>query len=169
MKAIAAVALIAAVLVPSSAFAKEGLELSSTPGGLAAGQPWDVDIRAMPPGHPLPATHGIGIQITKQANGEQRGFPAARSADGSYRVSVVFPSAGRWDYEIVGLGPYHQQNWAPVDIRGSTSSDSSSSFPWGWVAGGAAGLALIALVVARLRPWRSSRSGPSAAPPPSST
>jgi hypothetical protein len=165
MKAIAAVALIAAVLVPSIAFAKEGLELSSTPGGLAAGQRWDVNIRPMPPGQPLPATHGIGIQITNEANGEQRSFPAARSADGSYRVSVVFPSAGRWDYEVVGLGPYHQQKWAPVDVAAGPDK-GSGSFPWVWLAAGAV---VIALVVARFRPWRSSPSGPSAAPPPSSS
>jgi hypothetical protein len=168
MKAIAVVALSAAFLVPSTAVAKEGLELSSTPDGLAAGQPWDVDIRPLPPEHPLPATHGIGIQITKAGSGEQKMFPAARNRDGSYRASVVFPRGGVWDYEVVGLGPYHQQDWPPVDIAGSTSSDSGS-FPWGWLVGGAGAVALIALLVARFRPWRSSASGPSAVPPPSSS
>jgi hypothetical protein len=172
MKAIAAVALIAAVLVPSSAFAKEGLELSSLPDGLAAGQPWDTNIRALPPGGSLPATHGVGVQITNVQDGKTLDFPAAPNGDGTYRVRVVFPSAGRWDYQVVGIGTYHQQNWAPAQIvapAAAVTEDSGSSFPWGWVAGGGAGLALIALVVARFRPWRSSPSGPSAAPPPSSS
>ena len=173
MRTITVVALVTALLVPATAGAKEGIELSSTPGGLTAGAPWDVDIRAIPPNRGLPATHGIGIQITNQAGGEQRSFPAARNGDGSYRVHVVFPSASRWDYEVVGLGPYHQQDWAPVDIAAppaaATGNSASGSFPWAWVGGGAGLLAFAAVAVARFRPWRSSPSGPSVDPPPSSS
>jgi hypothetical protein len=165
MRVITVVALLAAALLPSTAIAKEGLELSTLPDGLMAGQSWDTDIRAFPPRHDLPQTHGIAIQITKQGSGEQRDFPAARQADGSYRVRVVFPSPGTWDYYVVGLGTYHQQNWAPVHIA---AAPEESSFPWGWIAGGGA-LALLALVVARFRPWRSSPSPPSVDPPPFSS
>jgi hypothetical protein len=172
MKVITVVALIAAFLVPSTAFAKEGLELSSLPDGLTAGQPWDTDIRAFGPHGRLPATHGVGIQITNVQSGKTLEFPAAQNGDGSYRVRVVFPTAGSWDYQVVGIGTYHQQDWAPAEIvapAAAVTEDSSSSFPWGWVAGGAGLLALAAVGVARFRPWRSSPSGPSADPPPSSS
>ena len=172
MKAFIA-ALVALALVPAAASAKEGIELSSLPDFLTAGEPWNTEIRALPTDHGLPAAHGIAIQITNQKTGQTLDFPAAWNGDGSYRVRVVFPSAGRWDYEVVGLGPYHQQDWAPVDIAAppaaATDSSDSSSFPWGWVGGGAGLLALAAVAVARYRPWRSSPSSPSADPPPSSS
>jgi len=163
MRVITVVAVVAAVLVPSTAVAKEGIELSSVPDGLIAGQPWDTDIRALPARHDLPATHGIAIQITKRGSGEQRSFAAARDGSGGYRVRVVFPSPGTWDYRVVGLGTYEQQNWAPADIAAGASEES---LPWPWLVGGAA---LLALGVARFRPWRSSPSAPSVDPPPSSS
>jgi hypothetical protein len=164
MRVITVVALLAAALVPSTAIAKEGLELSTLPDGLMAGQPWDTDIRAFPPRHDLPATHGIAIQITKHGSGEQRSFAAATNGDGGYRVRVVFPSPGTWDYYVTGLGTYHQQNWAPVEIAAPVKKEES--FPWPWVAAAAV---VLALVVARFRPWRSSPSAPSVDPPPSSS
>jgi hypothetical protein len=152
-------ALLALALVPVAASAKEGIELSSLPNFLSAGQPWTTDIRSIPTDPALPAIHGVAIQITNQGSHRQLSFPAARLADGSYRVRVVFPSGGRWDYEVVGLGNYPQQNWAAVDVSpaGGNTPSSSSSFPWGWVAGGA-GAALVALLgVSR---YRAGRAGP---------
>jgi hypothetical protein len=160
MRTIAVIAFIAVVLLPASANAKEGLGLSSLPNYLSPGQPWDTRIHALPKDRSLPANNGVAIQITNEASGRKLEFPAARNANGSYRVRVVFPSAGRWDYEVVGLGNYPQQNWAPVDVAapGSAAGDSSSSFPWGWVAGGAAGLALVAVVA--VSRYRAGRAGP---------
>jgi hypothetical protein len=163
MRAIAVACFIALALLPSSAFAKEGLELSTVPDGLIAGQPWDTDLRAFPPRHDLPATHGVAIQITKDGSGEQHSFAAVRNGHGGYRVRVVFPSPGTWSYQVIGLGTYHQQNWAPVDIAAGAQEES---FPWPWIVGGAVALAL---AMARFRPWRSSPSAPSVDPPPSSS
>jgi hypothetical protein len=156
-------AVIAVLLVPVSALAKEGIELSSTPDGLIAGQPWDTDISAVPRRRDLPATHGIAIHIFKPGSGEQRTFAAARNGSGGYHARVIFPSPGTWTYEVVGLGRYHQQNWAPVDIGAGTHK---ASFPWPWMVGGAVAMAL---AVARFRPWRNSPSAPSVDPPPSSS
>jgi len=163
MRAIATACFIALALVSSSASAKEGIELSTVPNGLLAGQPWDTDIRAFPPRHDLPATHGVAIHIFKRGSEEQRSFAAARDGSGGYRVRVVFPSPGTWSYEVVGLGTYHQQHWAPVAIAAGTHEES---FPWPWIVGGAVALAL---AVARFRPWKNSPSAPSVDPPPSSS
>jgi hypothetical protein len=175
MKAFVA-ALITLALVPVAASAKEGIELSSLPDFLTAGEPWNTEIRSLPTDHGLPATHGVAIQITNEKTGQTLDFPAAPNGDGSYRVRVVFPSAGRWDYEVVGLGNYPQQDWAPVDIAAPATpapaaDRDSGSFPWGWVGGGggALTLALAAVFMRRYRPWRSSPSSPSADPPPSSS
>jgi hypothetical protein len=140
------VALAVLALIPTAASAKEGIELSSLPDYLSAGEPWVTTISAIPGDPGLPATHGVTIQITNRASGRQLSFPAAPLGDGTYRVRAVFPTAGRWDYHVVGLGNYPQQNWAPVDIAsaaGDPPSSSSGSFPWAWVAGGAAALLVV--------------------------
>jgi hypothetical protein len=157
MKAFLAV-LIALALVPAVAYAKEGVELSSLPNFLSAGDSWDVNIHPMSfPGEPdLPKSARPAIQITNEANGQARRFPARPLGDGGYQVHVVFPTAGRWDYKVVGIGHLHQQNWAPVDISpaaappATASQTDSESFPWPWIAG-AGGALVIALGAVGLR------------------
>ena len=162
--AAALAALVALALIPASASAKEGIELSSLPDFLHAGQPWDTEIHALPfPGQPPLPAQGVGIEIRDLGSGRALRFPGERLPDLGYHVHVVFPSAGRWSYQVVGLGRVPQQNWAPVDISPAASaparSGSSSGFPYGWVAGGAAAIAL-ALVAFGVSRSRAGRGGP---------
>ncbi|MGZ4200937.1 MAG: hypothetical protein ACXVRH_02635 [Thermoleophilaceae bacterium] len=151
-------ALVALALIPASA--KEGIELSSLPDFLHAGQTWTTEIHALAfPGQPPLPRSGVGIEI--DSRGKALRFAGRRLPDGGYRVRVVFPSAGRWSYEVVGLGRVPQQNWAPVDISPAASAParSGSGFPYGWVAGGAAAIAL-ALVAFGFSRFRAGRAGP---------
>ena len=145
----AALAALALALIPASASAKEGIELSTLPDFLSAGQPWNTEVHALPfPGEPPLPAEGVGIQIRDLGSGRTLRFPGERLPDGGYHVNVVFPSAGRWSYEVVGLGRVPEQNWAPVDIGpvASAPARSGSGFPYGWVAGGAAAICCAARV-----------------------
>jgi hypothetical protein len=150
-----ALALVALAVLPTTASAKEGIELSSLPNFLSAGQPWVVEVHSLPfPGTPaLPSNAPVGVQIS--SGGRTLRFPATALAGGGYRARVVFPSAGRWSYKVVGIGRIRQQNWAPVDIGPAprrTATTESSGFPAGWVGAGAAiAVALGLLFVRRQR------------------
>jgi len=157
MKTFAALlaALSLALLPAATASAKEGIELSTLPDFLTAGQAWDTEIHALPfPGQPALPASGVGIQIRQLGSGRTLRFPGERLPDLGYHVHVVFPSAGRWSYEVTGIGSIPQQNWAPVDIA-AAKARSHSSFPYGWIAAGA--VVLGALGLSR---YRAGRAGP---------
>jgi hypothetical protein len=159
MKTFAALlAALALALVPAaSASAKEGIELSTLPDFLSAGQSWDTEIHALPfPGQPpLPAS-GVGIQIRNLESGRTLRFQGERLPDLGYHVHVVFPTGGRWSYKVVGIGRSPQQNWAPVDVA-QPPHDGGSSVPWGWIGAGCGALALAAFGFSR---YRAGRAGP---------
>ena len=155
MKAFIA-ALVALALVPAAASAKEGIELSSLPNFLSAGEPWDVTISALPfPDERALPKSGVAVQITNEASGRTLRFAAPLLHDGGYHARVVFPSTGRWSYMVVGIGRMRQQEWAPVDIAPPrkpavrAETKESSAFPFGWVGGGAALLVVIGALALR--------------------
>ena len=79
-------------------FATAGL--SSTPEGVAPGQPWKVDITVLQHGRtPL---DGLQPSVVIRSGDTTREFAAAPTGKtGVYRAEVVFPTAGRWDYEVL--------------------------------------------------------------------
>ena len=89
-------------LMPAAAgaggFATAGL--SSTPEGVAPGQPWKVDITVLQHGRtPL---DGLQPRVRIRSGDTTREFAAAPTGKtGVYRAEVVFPTAGRWDYEVL--------------------------------------------------------------------
>ena len=73
--------------------------LSSTPSGTKPGDPWVVDMTVLQHGRtPL---EGVQPKLTI-INGDARKTFAAKPTGkpGVYRASVVFPTAGRWTYEV---------------------------------------------------------------------
>jgi len=74
--------------------------LSSTPEGVAPGQPWKVDITVLQHGRtPL---EGLQPVVRIRSGDTVREFAAAPTGKtGVYRAEVTFPSAGRWDYEVL--------------------------------------------------------------------
>ena len=107
------------------------VKLSSSPKGLSAGEPWVVTIKVL--------QHGLASQplCCLKPTVTIRKLAAARSASsgskvsktfqarwmatlGVYRARVVFPSAGKWRYEVwdgfVEYGGARTHTFAPVRI-----------------------------------------------------
>jgi hypothetical protein len=108
--------------------------LSSTPAGAAPGAPWNVDITVLQHGRtPLqdvePAVIITSGDATKTFAAKPTGKP------GVYRAAVVFPTAGRWQYEVDDgfVPPTHtfpavQIGAAPA--AAATSDDGGPNLLW---------------------------------------
>jgi hypothetical protein len=182
--ATAAAALAAAGTASAGCMATVGL--SPLPAGSEAGEPWVVDLVVRQHGLTPLADASPSVVVEDEATGRQLAFAATLvdAAEGRYRASVVFPTAGSWSvaaydgfpvaecarthtfgsYEIGTPGPQ-----SPAGGGGATPSvvsaggpagavgNGGSSFPlWPVVAGIAGALALLAgaLAAGRLRARR---------------
>jgi hypothetical protein len=80
------------------------VKLSSRPTGLAAGETWIVDITVLQHGvTPLPGVRPTLTirKVQRTLSSVTRTFSTrATGRTGVYRARVVFPSAGRWRYEV---------------------------------------------------------------------
>jgi hypothetical protein len=128
------------VLAAASALALAGtasaggwatVQLSSTPRGLSAGEPWVVDITVLQHGRTpldgLKPTLTIRKASSRATGGAGKGRLTTRTfaarptgRTGVYRVRVVFPSAGTWRYEVYdGFVQYagaRTHRYSPVKI-----------------------------------------------------
>lgn len=159
-------ALAFALLAPATAgaggWATAGL--SSTPDSIAPGQPWKVDITVLQHGRtPL---DGITPRIQIRSGGATREFAGKPTGEpGVYRADVVFPSAGRWDYQVldgfndqlphtfpaVRIGDGAASPAAPAPVQAPAPDDGGIAAGWLWGAGAALLLALAVLGADRLR------------------
>jgi hypothetical protein len=106
--AAAAVALVTAPTALAGGWAT--VQLSSTPKGLAAGEPWVVDITVLQHGNPktplccLRPTVTIRKVVTARTSAASavplvfKARPTGRT--GVYRARVVFPTKGTWRYAV---------------------------------------------------------------------
>jgi hypothetical protein len=146
-------------MLPATAAAKTGLVLTPPPYGVAAGEPWEVNIQyiradtvARPPRGAHPFIRVVSVDAKTALD-----FPVSETRTGNLRARVVFPRAGWWRYTVHGLGsPVDQQAWDPVKVtakpkaaRAAVTNDPSS-FPYLWVIAGVV-LALGAMLTLRLR------------------
>jgi hypothetical protein len=111
------------------------VQLSSSPKGLSAGDPWVVNIRVLQHGlasqplcclKPTVAIRRVGqsrstsVSLTQKAL-TFRARPTSRI--GVYRARVVFPSAGTWRYEVydafTAYGGARTHTFGPVRIASS--------------------------------------------------
>ncbi|MFL5837015.1 MAG: hypothetical protein ACJ76K_10585 [Solirubrobacteraceae bacterium] len=150
------------LLTAPAAAAKSGVELSTPPDGLRAGQPWVVDltpIRGERP-VPMPGNVPVTVEIEKVGTGERHVVRASPLGNGTFRARVVFSSGGRWVYQVTGFGS-DRQEWPPATIlpaepagaSDSAAQESAGGFPFGWVVAGLAAVAIgsAALVMRRRR------------------
>jgi hypothetical protein len=93
----------AALAAPAGAgaggWATVGLE--PLPDGVAPGEPWSVDLTILQ--HGVTPLEGVEprVIVRRTGGGERRAFPArATEEPGVYRATVVFTSAGRWNYAV---------------------------------------------------------------------
>jgi hypothetical protein len=132
--AAAAVALIGACTALAGGWAT--VKLSSTPKGLAAGEPWIVDVTVLQHGlasQPLCCLKPrVTIRKVASARSPSSGLDArasrtftarATSRAGVYRARVVFPQAGTWRYEVYDgfteYGGARTHRFKPVKIAPS--------------------------------------------------
>jgi hypothetical protein len=143
--------LVAAPAAQAGGWATAGL--SSTPAGTAAGAPWVVDITVLQ--HGVTPMRDVQPTVTISSGDATKSFAAKPTGKpGVYRASVVFPTAGKWDYEVYDGFVSEPHTYPAVQIGGApaapaqaaTSDDGGPNLLW-LVPGIALLLAAAALVV----------------------
>jgi hypothetical protein len=144
------------LLTAPAAASKSGVELSTPPDGLHAGQPWVVDLTPIRADRraPRPGNIPVTVAIEKVGTGERHVVRARPLRNGAFRARVVFSTGGRWVYRVTGFGSDGQE-WPPATIlpaeragaSHSAAQESAGGFPVVWIV---AGLALVAIGTAAL-------------------
>ena len=133
--------------------------LDSTPAGASAGKPWNVDITVLQ--HGSTPVDGITpfVKIISSA-GVVKEFAATPTDEpGVYLARVVFPSAGRWTYEVDDGFMGQRHSYPAVTVASAPAAPPAApagdgdgiAAGWLWAAGGALLLALAVLAVDRRR------------------
>lgn len=122
------------------------VQLSSLPEDEAqAGATWEPNITVLQHGRTPLAGAKPAVTIRNRDSGEVKRFAARPTGrTGVYAVSVTFPSAGTWSYEVFdGFNQYggaQTHTYKPIQIVGGQAADGSSSAAW--IVGGSAVLLL---------------------------
>jgi hypothetical protein len=109
------------------------VELGSTPSGLEAGKPWNVELIVKQ--HGITPLAGVtpSLRIDNGA-GVVKTFRARPTATvGTYVAEVTFPSGGEWKTRIFdGFTDAVPHRLAPLTVAnaGGASSASADGFPW---------------------------------------
>jgi hypothetical protein len=176
--ALLATALFTVVAPPAVSGGWATVELSSTPDGVRAGEPWVVDLKILQHGRtPLENVRPAVILHGSEDGVETRFVARPTGTAGVYRAQVLFPTAGKWDYSVdngfaqVSTYPAVRiAERAPAPAVGSAAggADAAPGPRWIVIAGAlaigllAAGLTLA--VLRRRRPGRVSTGVPAAPP-----
>jgi hypothetical protein len=139
-----------ALAAPSSAFAGGWATAGLSPpdGGVGAGDTWNAEVNILQHGETPLSGVSPTVTIRNATTGEAKTF-AAKPTDeaGVYVAKVVFPSEGKWSYEVYdGFSQYggaKTHTFGAVDI----GTGGGSSLPFFAIIGvGALMLAAIALI-----------------------
>jgi YtkA-like len=137
-----------ALAAPTSAFAGGWATAGLSPpdGGVGAGDTWNAQVNILQHGETPLSGLSPTVTIRNTTTGEAKTF-AAKPTDeaGVYAAKVVFPSEGKWSYEVYdGFSQYgdaQTHTFGPVDI----GTGGGGSLPvFGII--GIVGLALVAIV-----------------------
>jgi len=118
---VAAAALLAAGTAGAGGWAT--VQLSSTPTGLAAGEPWDLDVTVLQHGNPDTPVPNASPTLTLE-NGRTRQeivyTAVPTETPGVYRIRAFFPEVGVWHFEVFDgftqYGGAQTHTYAPVTI-----------------------------------------------------
>ena len=144
-----ALVLLAAAALTGPAFAKNGVELSSTPYGTPPGGTWSTTITLISDSGRFPAGARPSMTVTNLGTGQQQVFEAQPSKDPttettrSFVVNVTFPEPGRYAYYVSDGVTDRRYEYPVVRIVGTGSAVPASPggnngfFPvWAPVLGG---------------------------------
>jgi hypothetical protein len=131
-----AMALAAALAVPAAhAGGWATVKLAPPPAGLGAEEIWTAQLTVLR--HGITPTDGATPSITIRGESGAQTFRAKPAGTaGKYVARVVFPSAGRWDYEVsdglaaTGYGASQTHTYSPVVIAPGTGGGGSSVPVW---------------------------------------
>jgi hypothetical protein len=149
----------AVVAAPAHAGGWSTVGLSTLPDGAAPGEPWRVELRILQHGvSPIDGAHPA-IEIWPDRPGgdaERRRFPAEPAGTpGVYRAEVVFPAAGRWDFQVDDGFLPTPHSYAPVEIGGVATpppppagATPAAADDGAWTAVAVTGAAIAALAAA---------------------
>jgi hypothetical protein len=127
-----------AVVVTALAYAAAAIaggwatvSMSSHPSNAEPGKPWTVELTVLQHGvTPLAGVEPV-FTIRDAKTGAERNFAAKPTAkEGVYQATVVFPTSGRWAYEIEdGFSQVH--TYAPITIGtdGAAAADEATPPP----------------------------------------
>ena len=152
---------LAATLTGPAAAKEAAVELGSTPAGLGPGEPWNLGIQVFADPGSILANVDPPVVTIRSSAGEETRFPSEPlgTEPGTYTVTVAFPEAGTWTYEVHESSMGRTYEYDPVVIEapapapsGGSSVDpkpvvaaaSDDGFPLWPVLGGSFGLALVA-------------------------
>ena len=153
------VALAAALVAAPSAFAGgwATVGLDSTPAGVQPGDPWNVNITVLQ--HGKTPLEGVQPTLTIRSGDATKTFDATPTKQpGVYAVSVTFPSAGAWTYEVNdGFITGQPHTFPAVQIgdpmsapaAATTTDDGGVNLVWLLLGGVAFVLAALILLVRR--------------------
>ena len=128
---VAALALVCASTALAGGWAT--VKLSSSPKGLSAGESWVVDITVLQHGlasqplcclNPTVTIRKVAAARSHSSSAVSKTFRARSTGRiGVYRARVVFPSAGKWRYEVFDgfteYGGARTHKFAPVKVARS--------------------------------------------------
>lgn len=140
MRALSVTALVAAATLLAGGTAAAGgwatVQLNSTPTGLAAGEPWDLEITVLQHGNPeTPAAEASPmLTLRNSATGQEIVYDTVPTGNpGVHRVRAFFPEAGVWSFEVFDgftrYGGARTHTYAPVTIEEQAASAAPSASP----------------------------------------
>ncbi|MDA0180649.1 FixH family protein [Solirubrobacter phytolaccae] len=125
-----ALPLLAGLLFASTALAGgwATVGLSSTPAGVQPGAPWNVQLTVLQHGRtPL---DDLQPTLTIRNGDASKTFAAKPTGTpGVYAVSVTFPTAGTWSYEVDDGFISHLHTFPPVKIGEPVSAPAAAQTP----------------------------------------
>ena len=155
-----ATALVAALAVPAVAQAGgwATVTLAPPPAGLEADETWRAQLTVLR--HGVTPTGGATPSITIRGESGSQTFRARPAGTaGKYVAHVVFPSSGRWDYEVsdglaaTGYGISQTHTYSPVVIAPGAGGVGASVPVWPFALGAVLLLMVgVAVVTKQRRP-----------------
>jgi YtkA-like len=129
--------------------------LSSTPQGMTPGKTWVVDVTVLQ--HGVTPLTDVKPVVTISSGSKRQDFAATPTGKpGVYRASVVFPAAGRWEYQIDdGFISQQPHTYPAVQIGGASATTTAAPSDGGpnllWLIPGVALLLAAAVLLVRPR------------------